>query len=96
MVETVDTTTYENTYTSAIEVFNILTNPPEQLFCYPSAHDQLPVTWMGDAIGGQLSWGRSWTDNFGGKRRAVSFIGLSGHRYSGTLFETYIRAKRCK
>lgn len=93
----VDQTTYGNTYNSAIEVFQMWNSPPANVFCYPGEDDSNVTTWMGDSLSkGRIRYGRTWRDNFGGLRQAVTFVGLSGHTYSGTLFETYIRAKRVK
>ena len=50
----VDSTTYGNTYSSAVEVFNMAFNPPENVFCYiregTGSWLHEATTWMGDRI----------------------------------------------
>ena len=89
----IDSVTYENAYTSALEVFLFARDKPEQVFCYPQ--DGYAVTWMGDKLSqAPMCMGKKWRDNFGGDRQSVRFVGRNGCLYSGTLYGTYIRAKR--
>jgi hypothetical protein len=88
---------YINAYTSAFEVFDMLANKPERVFCYPGDRSAIVTTWTGEPLcKGLAFYGRKWRDNFGGERQSVSFTGLDGHRYHGTLYGTYIRAKRAR
>lgn len=100
----VDSTTYENAYTSAVERFCFATEAWPQIFCYPSTgseHAFQAQTWMGEPLSRPHSarFGRRWRDNFGGERQSISFVGINGYWYHGTRYMgsgDYIRAKRGK
>jgi len=86
-----------NHLTSLLEVAEIHDDPPAHLFCYPKAQgfDRFATTWMGAPIG-RLTLGKPWRSNLGDERRSVRIIVRPGVEYSGTLYGTYIRARRVK
>lgn len=95
----IDSTTYGNCYTSAVEMFLFSRDKPDQLFCYPEdgEHYGHAVNWMGERFSRVPMYrGKVWRDNFGGERQSVSFRGVNGVLYAGTLYGTYIRARRVK
>jgi hypothetical protein len=72
---------------SALEVFEFVTNPPGNYFLYINEANRTATTWTGDVLG-QVSFGREYRDNFGGKRVPVAIRGINGLTYRGTYFKS--------
>ena len=81
-----------------MEVFDFITNPPDKYFLYISEKTATATTWTGDALG-QVSFGREYRDNFGGKRVPVTVRDINGLIYHGTYYKSsgdYARIKANK
>jgi hypothetical protein len=72
---------------SALEVFDFITNPPEKYFLYINEANRTATTWTGDVLG-QVSFGREYRDNFGGRRVPITVRGINGRTYHGTYFKS--------
>jgi hypothetical protein len=72
---------------SALEVFEFCATPPERYFLYISEDNQTATTWTGDVLG-EVSFGREYRDNFGGKRVPVWIRGINGKQYHGTYYKS--------
>ena len=72
---------------SALEVFEFCTNPPEKYFLYINREKQSATTWTGDLLG-QVSFGREYRDNFGGRRVPVTVRAINGLTYHGTYYKS--------
>lgn len=85
---------------SQVEEYEWMTNPPEKYFLYINETGQraTATTWTGQLLG-QVSFGQSYRDNFGGKRIPVTVQGTNGREYYGTYFTSagnYARIKARK
>jgi hypothetical protein len=72
---------------SALEVFEFCSNPPTKYFLYISETKRTATTWTGDVLG-QVSFGREYRDNFGGKRAPIWIRGINGRSYHGTYYKS--------
>jgi len=72
---------------SALEVFEFVTNPPDRYFLYINPQKQTATTWTGETLG-QVSFGREYRDNFGGKRVPIMVRAVNGRVYHGTYFKS--------
>ena len=72
---------------SALEVFEFCTNPPDKYFLYINREKQSATTWTGDLLG-QVSFGREYRDNFGGRRVPVTVRAINGLTYHGTYYKS--------
>lgn len=87
-----------NRLTSALEVAEFHENRPERYFLYIDVNRGLATTWVGDPLG-RVDFGRTWRDNFGGKRQTVTIRTCHGAVYHGTHFVSsgdYARVKLAK
>ncbi len=92
-----------NRLTSALEISRLHDDPPDHVFTYPSGEPSeswrttdsgAHTTWMGDRIGA-CHMGPEYRSGFGDKRRSVRlWIGTT--EYTGTLYGTYIRARKVR
>lgn len=83
---------------SALELFEFQRDKPERYFLYINEAEKLATTWTGEKLG-DVSFGRVWRDNFGGKRRAVTVRAITGETYHGTYFASagdYARVRKAK
>lgn len=88
----------ENSERSAVEVFEFCRQKPQRYFLYINEEKKLATTWAGDKLG-TVELGRSYRDNFGGKRISVVVHGINGLHYHGTYFKSagnYARIKAFK
>ena len=87
----------DNAESSALEVYDFYTTPPERAFVYVRivqncgyyglrSYGQV-TTWVGDKLG-DLTLGDSYRDNFGGTRRAVTVKAINGAVYVGTYYQS--------
>lgn len=73
-----------NRLTSALEVAEFCDDPPDRYTAYISeAAPSRVATWMGDALGEVISWGKGWRSNMGDRRRSFRMRAVNGHVYSG-------------
>jgi hypothetical protein len=72
---------------SALEVFEFITNPPDKYFLYINEAKRTATTWTGETLG-QVSLGREYRDNFGGKRVPITVHAINGKTYHGTYFKS--------
>jgi hypothetical protein len=72
---------------SALEVFEFVSNPPDKYFLYISEANRTATTWTGDTLG-QVSFGREYRNNFGGKRVPITVRCINGHLYHGTYYKS--------
>ena len=83
---------------SSLQVFDFVTNPPERYFLYIDEQKHVATTWTGETLG-QVSFGREYFDNFGGKRVPVTVYALNRVVYCGTYFNSagnYARVRASK
>lgn len=83
---------------SALEMFEFVANPPDKYFLYISEADRTATTWTGEKLG-NVSFGREFRDNFGGKRVPINVYAVNGKTYHGTYYKSSgnyarIRAKK--
>lgn len=81
---------------SEVEVYEFVNDPPERYLLYISEENRVASTWTGQPLG-EVEFGRTWRDNFGGLRRAVRVKAINGATYSGTYFKSsgdYATVKR--
>lgn len=81
---------------SALEIFEFLRDKPEKYFLYISRDKGLATTWTGDELG-RVTFGRTYRDNFGGERVAITVHAISGDTYHGTYYKSsgdYARVKK--
>ncbi|MBB4398721.1 hypothetical protein [Bradyrhizobium sp. ERR14] len=81
---------------SALEIFEFLRDKPESYFLYISRDKGLATTWTGDELG-RVVFGRTYRDNFGGERVAITVHAISGDTYHGTYYKSsgdYARIKK--
>lgn len=78
-----------NSERSLVEEYDWITNPPEKYFLYvdEKAEDgrAKATTWTGTILG-NVSFGQSYRDNFGGRRIPINVYGTNGQEYHGTYF----------
>lgn len=87
-----------NSEVSALEVFEFMRDKPDDYFLYINAKTRLATTWTGDKLG-DVTFGSTWHDNFGGKRTHVTIRAINGETYSGTYFTSsgdYARVRKIK
>ena len=72
---------------SALEVFEFVSNPPDKYFLYINEKDHTATTWTGEKLG-NVSFGREYRDNFGGKRIPVNVYAINGKTYHGTYYKS--------
>lgn len=85
-----------------VELFDFVHNPPEKYFLYISAKKGThygasgeATIWTGVKLG-DVQFGNTWRDNFGGKRISISVYTVNGYTYHGTYFASsgdYARIK---
>lgn len=85
-----------------VELFDFVHNPPEKYFLYISAKNGthygasgIATIWTGVKLG-DVQFGNTWRDNFGGKRISISVYAVNGYTYHGTYFTSsgdYARIK---
>jgi hypothetical protein len=83
---------------SAVDVYEFTRDKPERYFVYINEKDRLATTWMGDRLG-NVSLGREWRDNLGGKRVSITIRAINGETYHGTFYKSagdYARIKKAK
>lgn len=107
MITTTDTQSdvdKRNAETSRKEVEAFKTEKPEKYFCYIRAKETRygasgeATTWTGDKLG-DVQFGVTWRDNFGGQRVSLRVYAINGCTYSGTFFISagdYARLKKVK
>jgi hypothetical protein len=81
---------------SALEVFEFLRDKPARYFLYINAEKKLATTWTGEELG-RVTFGRTYRDNFGGERVAITVQAVSGDTYHGTYYKSsgdYARVKK--
>lgn len=81
---------------SALEVFEFLRDKPDRYFLYISRDKAMATTWTGEELG-RVTFGRTYRDNFGGERVAITVQAVSGDTYHGTYFKSsgdYARVKK--
>lgn len=93
-----------NRATSAQEVADFKTDPPERYFAYHSGgtlshvgHDI--VTWMGDNLAHVTERFPVYRSNFGDRRQRFRAVGINGCTYSGTAYldaGDYVRIRKVK
>jgi hypothetical protein len=81
-----DVPTVTNDERSAMELYEFVTNPPEKYFLYvalnPNGYtgygsSHQATTWTGERLG-DVQFGRTWRDNFGGTRVSISVYAVNG------------------
>ena len=72
---------------SALEVFEFVLNPPDKYFLYIKEKDHTATTWTGEKLG-NVSFGREYRDNFGGKRIPINVYAINGKTYHGTYYKS--------
>lgn len=90
--------TVTNEERSALEVYKFIVNPPDHYFAYVNETTNTLTTWTGEHLG-DVSFGREWTDNFGGKRVPILVRAVNRQKYHGTYFKSsgsYARLRRSK
>jgi len=83
---------------SSLEVFDFVTNPPDKYFVYLNEKTETATTWTGELLG-QVSFGREYRDNSGGRRVSVTVRAINGREYFGTFYKShgdYARIKATK
>lgn len=83
---------------SLIEFYEWKTSPPNRYFLYVNEDTGRATNFMGEVLG-DICFGRTWRDNFGGQRQAVKVYGNNGKNYHGTYYKssgTYARIKMAK
>lgn len=87
---------------SLAEEYDWITNPPDKYSLYvdEKAADgrAKATTWTGTILG-NVSFGQSYRDNFGGRRIPINVYGTNGREYHGTYFVSsgnYVRIKAKK
>lgn len=79
--------TGNNEETSVIEVWEFLNNIPKKYFSYIDEDKQEMITWTGQKLG-DVSFGKEYRDNFGGRRVPISVKGINGKSYYGTYYKS--------
>lgn len=82
----------------SVELFDLLNDKPQRYLLYINEGKRLATTWMGDKLG-DVQFGQTWHDNFGGQRQSVRINAINGWIYSGTYFKSagdYARVKAIK
>lgn len=90
---------FTNEHRAELETLDFLADPPERLFCYPSADGKRLTGFMGNtlvAVSVYGGLGHEYRSAFGDKRRSVRGTGINGIRYHGTIYGTYARLVACK
>lgn len=83
---------------SALEIFEFQRDKPDRYFFYVSRDKGLATTWTGEELG-RVTFGRTYRDNFGGERVAITFHAITGDTYHGTYYKSsgdYARVKKTK
>jgi hypothetical protein len=83
---------------SAVEVYEFCTDPPKQYFLYINCTKKEATTWMSDKLG-NVRFGTSYKDNFGGQRVPITIAAINGKKYHGTYYKSagdYARVKMYK
>ncbi|NYG46379.1 hypothetical protein GGD67_003850 [Bradyrhizobium sp. IAR9] len=81
---------------SALEVFEFSRDKPDRYFLYISRDKAMATTWTGEELG-RVTFGRTYRDNFGGERVAITVQAVSGDTYHGTYYKSsgdYARVKK--
>lgn len=81
-----------------VEVYEFVHDPPEKHMVYIDEKRRIATTWPGDKLG-DVTFGSSYRDNFGGTRQPVWIRAINGHQYQGTYFKSagdYARIRRLK
>jgi hypothetical protein len=79
-------------------LFEFVANPPDKYFLYISEADRTATTWTGEKLG-DVSFGREFRDNFGGKRQPINVRAVNGKTYHGTYYKSsgnYARIRAAK
>lgn len=93
---------FDNNARAKMELYEFVHNPPERYFLYVSAKNGThygasgeATIWTGVKLG-DVQFGSTWQDNFGGTRVSVSVYAVNGYTYHGTYFKSsgdYARVK---
>lgn len=88
----------DNELRSSIEVYEFINDIPDNYFLYIDESKKEATTWMGDKLG-NVSFGREYRDNLGGKRQPIDVHGINGKKYHGIYYKSsgnYARIKLFK
>lgn len=79
---------------SKVEVYEFVNTPPDRYFLYVKAlagtHSGargVATTWTGDKLG-DITFGTTWKDNFGGTRVSIRVSAIDGRTYAGVYFSS--------
>lgn len=88
----------DNELRAKIEVWEFLNDIPETYFLYINEAKWEATNWTGVKLG-KVSFGKEYSDNFGGRRVPVSVYAINGKTYHGTYYKSagnYARIKLYK
>ena len=71
---------------SAVEAWEFQHTQRDRYTAYVDFDKTKVTTWTGQLLGTITKVGREWRDSFGGKRIALSVLGINGVHYHGTYF----------
>lgn len=81
-----------------LELRRFMIDKPDRYFLYIDQVKAIATVWTGVELG-TVTFGREWTDNFGGRRVPVTIKAVNGLTYHGTYFKSsgdYARVKAAK
>lgn len=87
-VGAVDLPSPTNEETSAIEVYEFATNPPDKYFLYVDLPKQVVTTWTGELLGKIMSTGKTHRSNLGDVRVPIRIKAINGKEYHGTFYKS--------